>query len=167
MSTENRAAQAADDELGILQRRRIEANIIAPIYRIMVRELGQKQAAAIIREAISEDARKAGARFAAAEPGGANLLTFIGIQDLWKADDALITETTVESATEYAYDVHRCAYAEMYREMGLEEIGTLLSCVRDQDFIEGYDPSVTMTRTQTLMEGASHCDFRYVRKAAQ
>lgn len=167
MSTDNRAPQAADDELGILQRRRIEANIIAPIYRIMVRELGQKQAAAIIREAIAEDARKAGARFAAAEPGGASLRTFIGIQDLWKKDDALVTETKVESDDEYAYDVHRCVYAEMYREMGLAEIGTLLSCVRDQEFIAGYDPTIAMTRSQTLMEGASHCDFRYVRKATQ
>ena len=52
----------------------------------------------------------------------------------------------------------------MYRDMGLAEIGTLLSCVRDQEFIEGYDPTIAMTRTQTLMEGASHCDFRYVRR---
>ena len=56
------ASQAEDDQLGILQRRRIEANIIAPIYRIMCRELGQQKAAEIVHEAISEDARKAGAR---------------------------------------------------------------------------------------------------------
>ena len=79
-------------------------------------------------------------------------------------NDALVTTTTVETPDEYAYDVHRCVYAEMYREMGLAEIGTLLSCVRDQEFIAGYDPSIAMTRTQTLMEGASHCDFRYVHR---
>ena len=111
-------AQAADDQLGILQRRRIEANIIAPIYRIMCRELGEAKASEIIHEAISEDARKAGARFAADEANGANLRTFIAIQDLWKRDDALITTTVIENDDEYSYDVHRCAYAEMYKEMG-------------------------------------------------
>lgn len=166
MSTEN-TARDADDQLGILQRRRIEANIIAPIYRIMVRELGQKQAAAIIREAIAEDARKAGARFAAAEPGGASMRTFIAIQDLWKQDDALVTDTLEESDDTYTYEVHRCAYAEMYKEMGLAEIGTLLSCVRDAEFIVGYDPSIEMTRTHTIMEGAKSCDFHYARKTGQ
>lgn len=160
------AARADDDRLGILQRRRIEANIIAPIYRIMCRELGQQKAAEIIHEAISEDARKAGARFAASEPGGASMRTFIAIQDLWKADDALVTTTVVESDDEYVYEVHRCAYAEMYKEMGLGDIGALLSCTRDEDFIVGYDPGIELTRTQTVMEGAPFCDFRYVRRGA-
>ncbi|WP_299279129.1 L-2-amino-thiazoline-4-carboxylic acid hydrolase [uncultured Georgenia sp.] len=52
----------------------------------------------------------------------------------------------------------------MYKSMGLEEIGSLLSCVRDYEFIRGYDPEVELTRTQTIMEGASHCDFRYRRR---
>ena len=59
------SVQDQDDQLGILQRRRIEANIISPIYQIMKRELGQERAADIIREAITEDARAAGARLAA------------------------------------------------------------------------------------------------------
>jgi hypothetical protein len=159
------SAQAQDDQLGILQRRRIEANIIDPIYQIMKRELGQEKAADIIREAITEDAQKAGARFAASEPNGANLLTFIAIQDLWKKDDALVTTVIEESEEVYTYEVTRCAYAEMYQEMGLAEIGNLLSCTRDFEFIVGYDPSIEITRTKTIMGGDSHCDFHYVRKS--
>lgn len=158
------SAQDQDDQLGILQRRRIEANIIAPIYRIMVREIGQERAAAIIEEAITEDARKAGARFAASEPNGASLQTFIAIQELWEKDDALITETFVETEDEFTYQVHRCAYAEMYKDMGLADIGKLLSCTRDYEFIAGYDPTIELTRTQTVMEGAKYCDFSYKRK---
>lgn len=150
-----------DDQLGILQRRRIEANIISPIYEILVRDLGKERAAQIIEEAITLDARKAGARFAEAEPAGASLKTFIGIQELWKKDDALITETTTETETEFSFKVHKCAYAQMYREMGLAEIGKLLSCTRDYEFIAGYDPSIELERTQTVMEGAPYCDFHY------
>lgn len=150
-----------DDELPILQRRRIEANIIAPIYEILKRELGQEKAGQIINEAITKDARKAGERFAAAEPHGANLKTFIGIQELWKKGDALITETTVNTETEFGFNVTRCQYAEMYKEMGLAEIGKYLSCTRDYEFIAGYDPSLEFSRTQTLMEGAPYCNFHY------
>ncbi|MNW12143.1 hypothetical protein D3C71_2097590 [compost metagenome] len=55
----------------------------------------------------------------------------------------------------------RCRYAETYREMGLGHIGHLLSCNRDGVFCTGYDPRITLERTQTVMQGASHCDFRY------
>jgi hypothetical protein len=37
----------------------------------------------------------------------------------------------------------------MYHEMGLGEIGHLLSCARDEKFIVGYAPDVELTRTTT------------------
>ena len=45
--------------------------------------------------------------------------------------------------------------------MGLGGLGDILSCDRDGAFCEGYDPRIELTRTQTIMGGASHCDFRY------
>ncbi len=51
--------------------------------------------------------------------------------------------------------------SEMYREMGLGEIGHLPSCQRDATFCEGYDKRMRLKRTQTIMQGASHCDFHY------
>jgi len=45
--------------------------------------------------------------------------------------------------------------------MGLGDIGDLLSCCRDSAFCQGYDPRIELTRTQTILAGASHCDFRY------
>ncbi|MFX8852579.1 L-2-amino-thiazoline-4-carboxylic acid hydrolase, partial [Acinetobacter baumannii] len=63
--------------------------------------------------------------------------------------------------THFDFNVVRCRYAEMYRQMGLGEIGPLLSCNRDGAFCDGYDPKLKLTRSQTIMEGASHCDFRY------
>ena len=150
-----------DVEIGFLQRRRIEANIIAPIYRAMCVELGEQKAAAIIRDAIAADACKSGAEFAAKETHGANIGTFVDIQSLWRKGDALVTTTVEQNENTFAFNVTRCKYSEMYREMGLANIGALLSCVRDAEFIAGYNPEITFTRTQTLMEGASHCDFRY------
>jgi len=45
--------------------------------------------------------------------------------------------------------------------LGLGELGPLLSCNRDGSFCTGYNPNIKLTRTQTLMQGATHCDFRY------
>jgi hypothetical protein len=35
----------------------------------------------------------------------------------------------------------------------------LLSCQRDATFCESYDNRLKLTRTQAIMQGASHCDF--------
>ena len=150
-----------DVEIGFLQRRRIEANIIAPIYQAMCAELGQEKAAGIIRDAIAQDARKSGAEFAGQMQDGPSIQAFVGIQELWRRGGALETTTVEQNDNAYEFNVTRCRYAEMYRDMGLAEIGGLLSCVRDAEFITGFNPDISFTRTQTLMEGASHCDFRY------
>ena len=58
-------------------------------------------------------------------------------------------------------------YAEMYRRLGLADLGATLSCQRDRAFIEGFNPRLRLERTQTLMEGGACCDFRYRRQAEE
>jgi hypothetical protein len=151
----------ADDRMGILARRRIEAEIIKPIYEILKRDFGVERAQAVIAEAIRGAAIEAGQHFAAQEPNGTSVASFIALQVLWERDDALDVKVQTADDQHYDYDVHRCSYAEMYHAMGLGEIGHLLSCARDSYFIDGYDPRIQLTRTQTIMQGATHCDFRY------
>jgi hypothetical protein len=55
----------------------------------------------------------------------------------------------------------RCRYAEMYRELGMPKLGFTLSCARDFALVEGFNPRIELRRTQTIMEGADHCDFRF------
>ncbi|CAI0903563.1 L-2-amino-thiazoline-4-carboxylic acid hydrolase [Serratia proteamaculans] len=155
----------AKNELGILARRRIEAEIIKPIYQILVREIGKERAQAVIGEAIENAAIEAGKNFAAQEPNGADLQSFAALQYLWEKDDALQVKVINQDPQHFDYDVTRCRYAEMYHQMGLGEIGHLLSCARDSQFIVGYAPDVELQRTQTIMSGASCCDFRYTVKS--
>jgi hypothetical protein len=61
----------------------------------------------------------------------------------------------------FGFNVTRCRYAELYRSLGIPELGAVLSCNRDYALIEGFNPDVELTRTQTIMQGATHCDFRY------
>ena len=61
----------------------------------------------------------------------------------------------------FAFNVTRCRYAEMYRDLGIPQLGPILSCARDFAMIEGFNPGIRLTRTQTIMEGAALGDFRY------
>src|SRR5208282_1310141 len=150
-----------DDELGILARRRIEAAIIAPIYDEMRKGIGEEKAREILRNAVRRAAIEAGAEMASRAAGAADLESFKAILHLWTKDDALTIEVLDDAPGVLDFNVRRCRYAETYRAMGLGDIGDILSCNRDGAFCEGYDPRIKLTRTQTIMGGASHCDFRY------
>ncbi|MFC2250318.1 L-2-amino-thiazoline-4-carboxylic acid hydrolase [Labrys portucalensis] len=158
---EESAKAVMEGEIGILARRRIEAGIIAPIYEEMRERLGEELAQSILDSAIRKAAIEAGRSFAAKTPGGTDLRSFQDLQALWTQDDALVIEVVKATDTEFDYNVHRCRYAETYKEMGLGKIGHLLSCNRDGVFCTGYDPRITLERTQTIMDGSSHCNFRY------
>ena len=152
----------AEDRLGILEQRRIEAAFARGIYDEMKAELGEAQAKAILTRAVVKLARSTAAEMAKEGPGGKpSLEHFIALQPLWTKGDALKIETLHQDATHYDFNVVRCRYAEMYREMGIAELGAVLSCNRDGAFCEGYDPKLKLERTQTIMGGAAHCDFRY------
>jgi L-2-amino-thiazoline-4-carboxylic acid hydrolase len=151
----------ADGELGILARRKIEAAIIAPIYDEMRQAIGEQKAREILSRAIRRAAIDGGAEMAQRAEGGADLESFKAILPLWTKDDALTIDIIDDRPGVLAFNVRRCRYAETYRAMGLGDIGAILSCNRDGAFCEGYDPRIQLTRTQTIMSGASHCDFRY------
>jgi hypothetical protein len=62
---------------------------------------------------------------------------------LWTKDNALVVEVLANDDQHYDYDVHRCRYAETYRDMGLGHIGHLLSRNRDGVFCQGYDDRIS------------------------
>ncbi|MDI3305707.1 MAG: L-2-amino-thiazoline-4-carboxylic acid hydrolase [Acetobacteraceae bacterium] len=145
----------------ILEQRRIEAAFAKGIYEEMVAAIGAEQAKAILTRAVVKLARQAAAEMAKESESGPSLEHFVSLQPRWTKGNALEIEVLRADAQHYDFNVKRCRYAEMYREMGLAELGAVLSCNRDGAFCEGYDPKLKLTRTQTIMGGASHCDFRY------
>lgn len=149
------------DTMAMLDKRRIEAEILKHVYDTLVASHGEQVAQATVGEAVRRSAIEQAARFASAAGGKTSLETFIERQSLWTKGGALEIEVRERSAETYAYDVVRCRYAEMYRAMGLGHIGHLLSCNRDFVFSEGYDPNLKLERPQTIMGGASCCNFRY------
>ena len=149
-------------EIPTLAKRRLQAQVIGPIYAEMVAEIGEEKASAILDSAIRKAAVAEGREFAKREPEGVTSMAgLIKLYDLWTADGALEMEVLEASDERFDFNITRCRYAETYREMGLGKIGHLLSCNRDGKFCEGYDPNITLEREQTIMQGASCCTFRY------
>jgi len=148
------------NEVGVLRRREIEARIVAPLIERFAEEFGRERVLDLARDVVADVARSQG-RGLAAMVGGNDLDTFAGTLSAWTQDDALRVEVVTKTDTEYAFNVTRCRYAEMYRALGIPELGALLSCNRDGTMIEGFNERIGFSRTQTIMGGASHCDFVY------
>lgn len=149
-------------ELPTLVKRRIQAQVIGPIYAEMAAAIGEEKAAAILDAAVRKAAIAEGKTFAARAPGGqTSMAHFIKLYELWTHDGALEIEVLEASDTTFDFDVTRCRYAETYRDMGLGHIGQFMSCNRDGTFCEGYDPNITLDREHTIMGGAPRCTFRY------
>jgi len=145
-----------------LERRRIEANVLVPMIQAMQRELGKERANEIARKAIVELARRDGERWAA--QFGTDLEALGRVSGVWSAGGGLEIEPLRRSDRALEFNVTRCRYAEYFKELGLPELGALFHCARDFAMIEGFNPGIGLKRTQTIMEGASHCDFRFEAK---
>jgi hypothetical protein len=156
----NRLPPDTLNEVGVLKRREIEARILAPLIGAFAAEFGRERVLEIARGVIVQIAREQG-RSLTEQMGGNSLAHFVKSKENWVKGDALSMEVRQVSDAAYDFDVTRCRYAEMYRILGIPELGAVLSCGRDFALGEGFNPDLKLTRTQTIMEGAPSCDFRY------
>ena len=152
-------------KMDVIDRRRIEAMVLGPMLRAFQAEFGVEKTNSIAAKVITRLAREQGAEFA--KGIGANGLDdYAANKDAWRRQGALEVDIVESDAERYSFDVTRCKYAEMYNELGYGDLGSIFSCTRDFEFVAGFNPDVKLERTQTIMQGAPHCDFRYSVKKA-
>ena len=147
-------------EIGMLARREIEARIAGPLIQAFMAEVGEERALEIAREVIVSLARESGEALRELA-GGDSLEDFAKGMARWSKDDAVTSDLLEFSSEKISMNTTRCRYAEMYRELGMADLGFALSCARDYALVEGFNPKIELERTQTIMEGADHCDFRF------
>lgn len=147
--------------LSLVHRRAIEAEIASALIEGFARNIGHKPAMEIAGRVIRRLATEAGRRLAAKR--GSNTLADLAdlISEIWSEEDALDIEILLQTPTQLHFNVIRCGYAEQYTQMRLKDFGFCLSCNRDGAFCDGFNPKIHLQRTQTIMEGAPYCDFRY------
>src|SRR6185312_9202283 len=146
--------------LPLLQQREIEARIVGPLIRAFADEVGRERALEIVAGVIRGLAREGGADLARSL-GERTLEAFAQSLGRWRENGALEIDVLEQSPEWLSFNVTRCRYAEMYRALGLADLGGSLSCQRDFALAEGFNPAIELTRTQTIMGGAPFCDFRF------
>lgn len=150
-------------KIGVLIRREVEARILAPVIDALSRQFGNEKVLDTVRETIIQIAGNQGFELAG-QMGGNSLGHFVDSLQYWTRDNALEIEVVEQGEQAFYFNVTRCRYAELYEKLGLTELGVIFSCTRDFALIKGFNPKITLKRTQTIMEGAAHCDFRYTLK---
>jgi hypothetical protein len=146
--------------LGVLTRREVEARILKPLLDALGDEFGQERVLELTRQTIIQIARQQGEQIAESQ-GGNSLAHFAASLEDWKKGDAMRIELLEQSEQKFFFNVTRCRYAELYQELGIPKLGQILSCNRDASLMQGFNGKIRLTRTQTIMEGAPLCDFRY------
>ena len=151
--------------ISVIQQAKIQAQVLVPLVKALQAELGEARANVLVRKALRDTYRRYGEEFWRAKNDKNLGKTVASAFATYARDEALDYEIIEQSQDVFAMDVTGCRYAEFYKELGEPELGFLLVCSADFDTAEGFDPDIRLTRTQTIMQGASHCDFRYRRES--
>jgi hypothetical protein len=145
-------------DLPYLERVKIQAEILLPLFRRMRAELGEAKAVELVRAAVAEYANQLGESLAAQDDAGP-LVTIKRMMPAFTAGDALDVEPLANTERELTFNVRRCDYARFFHELGEPLLGRLLTCEIDPPLTDGIGGGLKLSRSQTIMGGASHCDF--------
>jgi len=147
------------NDVPILVRREIEARIAGPLIEAFMEKFGREETIAVASDIILKLAEESGQQLAE-RCGGNSLEHLSNGTGQWSAGGALKRDVLDKTDSKYNYNIVRCKYADMYKELGLEELGFIFSCGRDGKMFGGFNPNIKFERTQTIMQGAAYCDFR-------
>lgn len=147
-------------ELNRIEKRAIEASAIAPIIQAVAQQIGKEEALAILQKVNEKEAFQRGESIRR-KLGATGIPQLIEDVATWGVGGVLEMEVIEQTSETYHFNITRCPYFEKYRELGLAEYGVALSCCRDEPFARGFHPQLKLERSQTIMEGADFCDFRY------
>ena len=145
--------------IGVLLRRETEARILIPFIENLFKEIGKTKTLDILEGTIKTVARKEGEELS--KEYGNNVDAFLETLSFWTKDNALEIDILDKSDSKLEFNVTRCKYAEMYKSMGVNSLGAILSCNRDGALIEGFNKKAKLNRKQTIMNGDKCCTFRY------
>jgi predicted ArsR family transcriptional regulator len=148
--------------LSLLEKTRIQAQVLVPLLRALRAELGQAKADAMVRQALRAWSKQVFAAIGNGVDGSP--------RRKWAAMHTALADVTERAVTvemrrhdeeALEFDVTECRFAEFFRALGEPELGALLICETDFDIAAAGGSEVSLTRDQTIMHGAPRCTFRY------
>ncbi len=148
--------------ISILDRIKIYSEPLVPLVKALEDEIGQERSHAIVKKALRGWTRRFYEKIRKRFMG--NPIDLIAeLFPKFAEGDAYDYEILKQTADSIDINITRCAYAEFYHDLGEPDLGFLLVCDLDFAMAEGLGPDIEFERSQTIMQGASYCDFRYRR----
>ena len=138
-----------------LERRRIQMEYAVPLIRDLQRILGTD----IVNDALARRSESS----TSARGSKADFSRMQAATENFSEGGALDYEVIASDTDSFDMNVTRCGYAQMMEELEARDIGHLLLC--NLDFPAAEKVGMELKRSQTQMQGAPLCDFRYRRKS--
>ena len=149
-------------EVSLLDKVRMQAQVLVPVLRTLRAELGKDKADALVTRALRDWSKQL---FAAIGQGidGSPRRKWATIQSVWGEVSGREVEVEILRQDKEALDmdVTHCRFADFFRALGEPELGALLICAADFDLAATGAGEVSLERAQTIMQGAPSCTFRY------
>jgi predicted ArsR family transcriptional regulator len=151
-----------DPRLSLLDKTRIQAQVLVPVLKALRKELGKEKADAIVKQALRDWSRQLFAAIGDGVEGSP--------RGKWAAMHSAMAEITEKDVTvemrrrdkeALEFNITQCRFAEFFRALGEPDLGSLLICETDFDIAAAGGGEVGFTRDQTIMRGAPSCTFRY------
>lgn len=150
------------DGLSLLEQVKIQAEVLLPVLRRLRSELGRVKANALVAEALRDWQRSVHEQIAAETPGEGwtKLGAMVAAKTPAIGDAIAIEWGAVDLPNTMEFTITRCAFADFFRALGEPELGALLTCEGDLHEVAAVG-GIELRRSQTIMQGAAYCDFRY------
>jgi hypothetical protein len=148
--------------LSLLEKTRIQAQVLVSVMPALRAEIGREKADAIVRGTLREWSRQLFAAIGESVDGSP--------RRKWAAMQGALNDVTAREVTfdilrqdkeALEIDVTTCGFSDFFRALGEPELGALLVCQTDIDIAAAGEGEVHFDRSQTLMQGAPCCTFRY------
>ena len=151
-----------DPKASLLDKTRMQAQVLLPVLRAFRAQLGKDKADAIVKQALRDWSKQL---FAAIGDGieGSPRRKWAAINSVFGEVSGREGEVEIlrHDKEVLDIDVTRCRFAEFFRALGEPELGALLICEADFDIASVGAGEVSLDRAQTLLQGAPSCTFRY------
>lgn len=143
----------------LLQQRQIEARLMKRIAEGLFEKFVKDEVLSNLRDTFRKIAFEDGKKLKIK-----NSNPMLTLENHWQKlieGYALEIEGFERTESKMTFKVTRCKYAEFYKEIGVSELGTILSCCRDEAFLKGFTDQIKMIRSKTILEGNNCCEFNY------
>ena len=149
-------------EISMLDKVKIQAQVLVPVMQALREKLGRDEADALVKGALRDWSKNVFAGIAEGLEGSPRrkfAAMNTALADVTEREVTFDMHRRDKEALEF--DIRSCRFAEFFRALGEPELGALLICQTDVDIADAGGSEVSFSRTQTLMQGGSCCNFRY------